>query len=356
MSKTCLMLVAGERSGEIYGAELATALRARLGEVELFGCGGEAMRRAGVDTTVDAHTITMVGITEVLSGLPRVYRAFQTLLAEVDRRRPQLAVLIDFPDFNLRLAKKLRERNVRVVYYVSPQVWAWRRGRLRQLKARIDQMLCLFDFEEEIYQKAGIPVEHVGHPLVDMVRPHLSREDFFAKAGLDPQMTTVALLPMLVAKTTMMRNGTGLSRNRRVTCRVTALMKRMEVTSSTRAAETAARTMRAVRSSAARRSRYPRPFSMTTSKKRRSSMKPMTIIMATRKRITSRLANSMRWGMSRTPVARSAVVPLKAKAKRNFQKSKVPTMNPAKTLVARTCAPVQPSHLTARATNATRAA
>ena len=195
MSKTCLMLVAGERSGEIYGAELATALRARLGEVEIFGCGGEAMRRAGVATTVDAHTITMVGITEVLSGLPRVYRAFQTLLAEVDRRRPQLAVLIDFPDFNLRLAKKLRERNVRVVYYVSPQVWAWRRGRLRQLKERIDQMLCLFDFEEEIYQKAGIPVEHVGHPLVDMVRPHLSREDFFAKAGLDPQTATVALLP-----------------------------------------------------------------------------------------------------------------------------------------------------------------
>jgi len=189
------MLVAGERSGEIYGAALATSLRARLGEVEIFGCGGEAMRRAGVDTTVDAHTITMVGIIEVLSGLPRVYRAFQTLLAEVDRRRPQLAVLIDFPDFNLRLAKKLRERNIRVLYYVSPQVWAWRRGRLRQMKERIDQMLCLFDFEEEIYQKAGIPVEHVGHPLVDMVRPHLSREDFFAKAGVDPQTTTVALLP-----------------------------------------------------------------------------------------------------------------------------------------------------------------
>jgi lipid-A-disaccharide synthase len=195
MSKTCLMMVAGERSGEIYGAELATALRARLGEVEIFGCGGEAMRRAGVDTTVDAHTITMVGITEVLGGLPRVYRAFRALLAEVDRRRPQLAVLIDFPDFNLRLAKKLRERNVCVVYYVSPQIWAWRRGRLRQLKNRIDKMLCLFDFEEEIYQKAGIPVEHVGHPLVDIVRPHLSREAFFSEAGLDPQTTTVALLP-----------------------------------------------------------------------------------------------------------------------------------------------------------------
>ena len=195
MPKTCLMLVAGERSGEIYGAELATALRARLGDVEFFGCGGEAMRGAGVATVVDAHAIAMVGITEVISGLPRVYRAFKTLLAEVDHRRPQLAVLIDFPDFNLRLAKKLRERNVPVVYYVSPQIWAWRRGRLRQLKERIDKMLCLFDFEEEIYQKAGIPVEHVGHPLVDTVRPQLSRQDFFARAGLDPQTTTVALLP-----------------------------------------------------------------------------------------------------------------------------------------------------------------
>jgi lipid-A-disaccharide synthase len=195
MSKTCLMMVAGERSGDLYGAELAAALRARLGDIELFGCGGEAMRRAGVDTTIDAHSITMLGITEVLGGLPRVYRAFKTLLAEVDRRRPQLAVLIDFPDFNLRLAKKLRERNVRIVYYVSPQVWAWRRGRLQQLKERIDQMLCLFDFEVEIYQKAGIPVEHVGHPLVDMVRPHLTREEFFTRTALDPQVTTVALLP-----------------------------------------------------------------------------------------------------------------------------------------------------------------
>jgi lipid-A-disaccharide synthase len=189
------MIVAGERSGDIFGAELALALRERLHGPELFGCGGEAMRRAGVDTVVDAHQLTMMGITEVIGGLPRAYRAFHALLAEVDQRRPQLAVLIDFPDFNLRLAKRLKKRGIRVVYFVSPQVWAWRKSRLKQLKARIDKMLCIFDFEEAIYRQAGIPVEYVGHPLVDLVRPRLTREQFFAELGLEPATTTVALLP-----------------------------------------------------------------------------------------------------------------------------------------------------------------
>ncbi|MBI1984048.1 MAG: lipid-A-disaccharide synthase [Acidobacteria bacterium] len=195
MSKTCLLMVAGESSGEVYGAELATALRSRLGDAEMFGCGGEAMRHAGVDTVVDAHDVTMVGIVEVLTGLPRVYRAFRALLAEADRRRPQLAVLIDFPDFNLRLARKLKGRGIPVVYFVSPQVWAWRKGRLNQLKANIAKMLCIFDFEEKIYREAGIPVEYVGHPMVDLVRTHLTREEFFARAGLNPAIPTVALLP-----------------------------------------------------------------------------------------------------------------------------------------------------------------
>jgi lipid-A-disaccharide synthase len=153
------------------------------------------MRRAGVATVVDAHQLTMIGITEVIGGLPRAYRAFHALLEEVDKRRPQLAVLIDFPDFNLRLAKQLKKRGIRVVYFVSPQVWAWRKSRLRQLKARIDKMLCIFDFEEDIYREAGIPVEYVGHPLVDLVRPRWTREQFFGEIGLEPATATVALLP-----------------------------------------------------------------------------------------------------------------------------------------------------------------
>jgi len=190
-----VMIVAGERSGDIYGAGLAQALQARLPGLEVFGCGGEAMRQAAVDTVVDSHQIAIAGITEVVSGIPRVYRAFHQLLDEVDRRQPQLAILIDFPDFNLRMAWQLKKRRIPVVYFVSPQVWAWRKRRVRKLKERIAKMIVIFDFEEEIYKRAGVPVEYVGHPLVDMVRPHLTREEFFAKVGLDASVQTVALLP-----------------------------------------------------------------------------------------------------------------------------------------------------------------
>ncbi len=195
MSKTCLLMVSGERSGDVYGAELAAALRARWGEAEIFGCGGDAMRRAAVETLVDAHQVSLMGITEVVVGLPRAYRAFRRLLEEVDRRQPQLAVLIDFPSFNLRLAKKLKQRKIPVVYFVSPQIWAWKGWRIKEIKAHVDKMLCIFDFEEAIYRKAGVPVEYVGHPLVDLVRSHLSRQEFFAQAALDPETTTIALLP-----------------------------------------------------------------------------------------------------------------------------------------------------------------
>jgi lipid-A-disaccharide synthase len=190
-----IMIVAGERSGDIYGAGLARALQARLPGLKVFGCGGEAMRQASVDTTVDAHQIAIAGITEVVAGIPRAYRAFHQLLEEVDRRQPQLAILIDFPEFNLRLARQLKKRQIPVVYFVSPQVWAWRKGRVRKLKERIAKMIVIFDFEEEIYQQAGVPVEYVGHPLVDLVRPHLTRQEFFAKVGLDASVRTIALLP-----------------------------------------------------------------------------------------------------------------------------------------------------------------
>ncbi len=195
MSKPSIMIVAGERSGDIYGAALARALQARLPGLEVFGCGGEAMRQAAVDTVVDAHQISIAGITEVITGIPRAYRAFHQLLKEADRRQPQLAILIDFPDFNLRLARQLKKREIPVVYFVSPQVWAWRKGRVQKLKKRIAKMLVIFDFEEDIYHRAGVPVEYVGHPLVDMVRPHLAREEFFARIGLDASVPTIALLP-----------------------------------------------------------------------------------------------------------------------------------------------------------------
>jgi len=192
---TSLMIVAGEPSGDILGAGLAAALRARLGEVAIFGCGGEEMRRTGVETVVDLNEFAMVGLTEVVSRLPRAYRAGRRLIKEARRRHPAMAVLIDSPSLNMRLALRLKRLGVPVTYFVSPQVWAWKKWRLRQLKTRIDRMICIFDFEEEIYRRAGIPVEYVGHPLVDAVHPTLARTAFFARAGLEPGVTTVALLP-----------------------------------------------------------------------------------------------------------------------------------------------------------------
>ncbi|HEV2349369.1 MAG TPA: lipid-A-disaccharide synthase [Terriglobia bacterium] len=190
-----IFIVAGERSGDVYGGELATALRARNSALRMFGCGGEAMRKAGVETTVDLREFALMGITEVIRHLPRARQTFNRLIEEVDHRKPSLAVLIDSPSLNLRLAKKLKRRNIRVIYFVSPQIWAWKKWRIHHLKTRIDKMLCIFDFEEAIYRKAGIPVEFVGHPLVDLVRPHLSRPEFFERAGLDAETPTVAILP-----------------------------------------------------------------------------------------------------------------------------------------------------------------
>ncbi|HMD97484.1 MAG TPA: lipid-A-disaccharide synthase [Terriglobia bacterium] len=192
---TGLMIVAGERSGDIFGAGLAAALRARLGQVAIFGCGGEEMRRAGVETVVDLSEFAMVGITEVVSRLPRAYLASRRLMEEARRRHPAMAILIDSPSLNIRLAPRLKRLGVPVTYFVSPQVWAWKKWRLRQLKTRIDKMICIFDFEEEMYRREGIPVEYVGHPLVDEVHPTRARAAFFAKVGLEPGVTTVALLP-----------------------------------------------------------------------------------------------------------------------------------------------------------------
>lgn len=190
-----IMLVAGERSGDVYGGWLAAELKRREPEIDLFGCSGGVMRAAGVETVVDAHEFAMVGITEVISGLPRAYRAFNQLVREAAKRRPDTAVLIDSPSLNMRLAKRLKRLGIPVVYFVSPQIWAWKKWRLRQLRSLVDRMICIFDFEPEIYHRAGIPAEYCGHPLAGRVAPAISRDEFYAKSGLDPATPTVALLP-----------------------------------------------------------------------------------------------------------------------------------------------------------------
>src|SRR5271154_5835029 len=189
-----LLLSAGEASGDMYAARLATALKERL-EVSIFGMGGPQMRAAGVDVVTDYSEVSVVGITEILSHLPSLVRAMRRLVAEARRRKPALAILTDFPGFHLRLARKLRPLGIRNVYYICPQFWAWRPWRVRIVRRRFAQALCIFPFEEKFYGDAGVPTKFIGHPLVGMVSATLSRKQFAEKHGLDPVRPIVTLLP-----------------------------------------------------------------------------------------------------------------------------------------------------------------
>jgi lipid-A-disaccharide synthase len=192
-----IMIVAGEASGEKHGAALARALR-RLNpdiQLQLFGSGGDEMRAAGVETLVDARDVAIIGVLEIIGALRRLYRAQRTLLAAAQQRRPGVVVLIDWPDFNLRLARKLHRRGFKVVYYISPQVWAWRGYRVRAIRRDVDRMLVILPFEKEFFAKAGVEADYVGHPLLERVNEPTTREEFAARHELDPRRPIVALLP-----------------------------------------------------------------------------------------------------------------------------------------------------------------
>ncbi|MCL4522537.1 MAG: lipid-A-disaccharide synthase [Acidobacteria bacterium] len=194
MKKPLILISAGEPSGEMYAARLAAALRARTG-AHLFGLGGPRMREAGVELLADSSQVAVVGISEVVRRLPSVWKVYRQLADEAERRKPDLAILVDFPDFNLRLARRLHKQGVRIVYFISPQVWAWRPKRVQLIRRLVARVLCIFPFEEDFYRKAEVPVNFVGHPLVDSVKPTLSREQFASKHGLDTGKRIVALLP-----------------------------------------------------------------------------------------------------------------------------------------------------------------
>jgi lipid-A-disaccharide synthase len=189
-----LLLSAGEASGDMYAARLATALKKRA-DLEIFGMGGPQMRAAGVDIVTDYSEVSVVGITEILSHLPSLIRAMRRLVAEAERRQPAFAILTDFPGFHLRLARKLKRRRVRNIYYICPQFWAWRPWRVRIVRRRFAQALCIFPFEEKFYGDAGVPVKFVGHPLVGAVHASLDRQAFFREQNLDPQKKLVTILP-----------------------------------------------------------------------------------------------------------------------------------------------------------------
>src|SRR6516225_9046198 len=190
-----ILLSAGEASGETYGAQLIEALRRIRPNANFFGMGGERMRAAGCELLVDAREVAVVGLVEVLTHLPHIRNRFRQLVAQAEKRRPDAAVLIDFPEFNLRLARQLHRLNIPVFYFVSPQIWAWRTGRVRHIKKYVRKMIVIFPFEQEFYRKHGVDVTYVGHPLAYAPPPQISRDDFASRNRLDLQKTWLALLP-----------------------------------------------------------------------------------------------------------------------------------------------------------------
>jgi lipid-A-disaccharide synthase len=210
-----ILISAGEASGEMYGAQLIEALQRAAApkaaelrsagqpraavptrtSVEFFGVGGERMRAAGCDTVVNAKDLSVVGITEILSHLPKIYGLYQRLIEEGDKREPDLAIVIDSPAFNWRVARQMKKRGIPVVYYVAPQFWAWRQGRVRLLRDYIDKALVIFPFEEKFYRDRGVDATFVGHPLADLPDPAIERGDYAAQFHLDHAKHWITLMP-----------------------------------------------------------------------------------------------------------------------------------------------------------------
>ena len=194
MSAPEILISAGEASSDMYAARLTTALRARTG-ARLFGMGGKRMAEAGVDLIADYHQVAVVGISEVLHKIPTVVGVQRKIAAEAVRRRAALAILVDSPGTHLGVARRLKNNGIRVGYFIGPQVWAWRPGRVRVVKRLVERMVVICPFEEAIYREAGVPVDFVGHPLVDVVKASMSRAEFAARHGLDAGRPIVTLLP-----------------------------------------------------------------------------------------------------------------------------------------------------------------
>jgi len=190
-----VLISCGEASGDLYAGELASELRAREPGIELCGLGGPRLQAAGAELIGDFSVLSVTGLTGALRVVPRSIGLIRRLAASARQRRPDAIVVIDAPDFHFPLMWTLRHLGVPIVYYVSPQIWAWRRGRIASIKRRAARMLVLFRFEEAMYQAAGVPVRFVGHTLVDLAKPRQSREDFLRERGLEPEAPTVALLP-----------------------------------------------------------------------------------------------------------------------------------------------------------------
>jgi lipid-A-disaccharide synthase len=190
-----LLLVAGEASGDLHGSHLARALRTQRPDLQLLGVGGRRMREAGVDVLFDIRELAVVGAVEALHSVRALWTIYRMLLAQVEREPVDAVLLIDFPGFNLKLAKAMTQRGLPVLYYIAPQIWAWRPGRVNKIRRRVRKLFVILPFEASLYRQAGIDAEFVGHPLLDVVRPALAKAEFCARCGLDPEAPIVGLLP-----------------------------------------------------------------------------------------------------------------------------------------------------------------
>jgi lipid-A-disaccharide synthase len=190
-----VMIACGEPSGDLYAGALAEEIRRMMPTATIWGLGGERLRKAGADLVGDYRGLSVTGLIEALSVVPRSIGMLRRLTARARSNRPDVLVVIDFPDFNFRLAAAAKRLGVPVVYYICPQIWAWRAGRMAAIKRLVDRAIVIFPFEESLYRDAGVPVEFVGHPLLDVSSPLQSKDVFLRECGLDPDTPTVALLP-----------------------------------------------------------------------------------------------------------------------------------------------------------------
>jgi len=190
-----IFMVAGEASGDLHGANLVRHLRPMLPGARFFGIGGEAMAAQGVEIVFDCAKLAVVGLTEIAGKMSTIVRAFAWAARSLDTIRPEVAILIDFPDFNLRIAGIARRRGIPVVYYIAPQVWAWRRGRIGRIAERVTKLLVIFPFEEDLFRGAGIDALYVGHPLLDAIGEAGSSEPDSRDWGLSPLYPVVGLFP-----------------------------------------------------------------------------------------------------------------------------------------------------------------
>ncbi len=190
-----VLIVAGEASGEARAARLVEELRQRHPQVSFFGIGGARMREAGVDILVDCREMAVLGLIEVLRHYRRIKGVLERMRKLLRHERPDLLILVDYSGFNLRLAPTAKELGIPVLYYISPQVWAWRQKRIYKIREVVDQMVVVFPFEVELYEKAGVPVRYVGHPLVDEVHSDLDRDGALREFGMDPTRPCLGLFP-----------------------------------------------------------------------------------------------------------------------------------------------------------------